>query len=163
VDGSNGSSSSRRWVGRSVGGLWKRGQYTHAEGDGVKGELQTADRAAIEATRIRHGAIMLNRALASGTFPRHGVPVFVATVEAARLSQAQQQDSRGHANERIWREAIMSEKESWSPHAPAPGPRIPTHDELLYEFLHGHTRVRCELVDHGQYGIEARILHKSTI
>jgi hypothetical protein len=29
----------------------------------------------------------------------------------------------------------------------------------LYEFLHGHTRIRCELVDHGQYGIEARILH----
>ena len=23
----------------------------------------------------------------------------------------------------------------------------------------GHTRVRCELVDHGEYGAEARILH----
>ena len=52
----------------------------------------------------------------------------------------------------------MSEKERWSPHEPAPGPRIPTHGELLYEFISGHTRVRCELVDHGQYGIEARIL-----
>lgn len=38
-------------------------------------------------------------------------------------------------------------------------PRIPTHGELLYEFVHEHTRVRCELVDHGPYGIEARILH----
>jgi len=41
----------------------------------------------------------------------------------------------------------------------APEVRIPTHGELLYEFLHEHTRIRCELVDHGQYGIEARILH----
>jgi hypothetical protein len=35
----------------------------------------------------------------------------------------------------------------------------PTHGERLYEFLHGHTRVRFELVDHGEWGIEARILH----
>ena len=41
----------------------------------------------------------------------------------------------------------------------APDVRIPTHGELLYEFLHGHTRIRCELVDHGPYAIEARILH----
>jgi hypothetical protein len=25
--------------------------------------------------------------------------------------------------------------------------------------LHGHTRVRCELVDHGDFGFEARILY----
>jgi hypothetical protein len=31
--------------------------------------------------------------------------------------------------------------------------------ELLYEFLRGHTRVRCELVDHGQCGFEALIFH----
>jgi hypothetical protein len=50
--------------------------------------------------------------------------------------------------------------EHYSPFRPAPGPRIPTHGELLYEFvMQDHTRVRCELVDHGQYGIEARILH----
>jgi hypothetical protein len=43
----------------------------------------------------------------------------------------------------------------FDPPPPAPPPNV----ELLYEFLHGHTRIRCELVDHGQYGIEARILH----
>jgi hypothetical protein len=37
--------------------------------------------------------------------------------------------------------------------------RIPQHGELLYEFLHGHKRIRCKLVDHGPYGIEVRILH----
>jgi hypothetical protein len=30
---------------------------------------------------------------------------------------------------------------------------------LFYEFVHAQTRVRCELVDHGEWGIEARILH----
>ena len=40
----------------------------------------------------------------------------------------------------------MSRDEHYSPFTPAQGPRIPTHGELLYEFLHGHTRVRCELV-----------------
>ena len=44
--------------------------------------------------------------------------------------------------------------EHYSPFAPSPGPCIPTHGELLYEFVSGHTRVRCELVDHG---VEARI------
>jgi hypothetical protein len=31
----------------------------------------------------------------------------------------------------------MSRDEHYSPFAPAPGPRIPAHGELLYEFLHG--------------------------
>ena len=53
----------------------------------------------------------------------------------------------------------MSRDPNYSPFAPAPGARIPMHGELLYEFLHGHTRIRCELVDHGQYGVEARILY----
>jgi hypothetical protein len=53
----------------------------------------------------------------------------------------------------------MSRDEHYSPFAPAPGPRIPTRGELLYEFLRGDARIRCELVDHGQYGIEARILY----
>jgi hypothetical protein len=52
----------------------------------------------------------------------------------------------------------MSRDPNYSPFLPAPGPRIPTQGELLHEFVHGHTRVRCELVDHGQYGVEARIL-----
>jgi hypothetical protein len=53
----------------------------------------------------------------------------------------------------------MSRDELYSPSAPAPGPRIPTHGELLYVFLQGPTRIRCELVDHGEYGVEARILY----
>jgi hypothetical protein len=53
----------------------------------------------------------------------------------------------------------MSGDEHYSPFAPAQGPRVPTHGEPPYEFVHGHTRVRCELVDHDQYVIEARILH----
>jgi hypothetical protein len=53
----------------------------------------------------------------------------------------------------------MSRDPNYSPFAPALGPRIPTHGELLYEFLQGHTRICCELVDHGQYGVEARILY----
>jgi hypothetical protein len=28
--------------------------------------------------------------------------------------------------------------------------------ELLFEFLRGHDRIRCELVDHGDYGVEAQ-------
>ena len=38
-------------------------------------------------------------------------------------------------------------------------PQPPAPFELLYEFLKRHTRVRCELVDRGKYGIEACILH----
>jgi len=53
----------------------------------------------------------------------------------------------------------MSRDEHYSLFAPAPGPGIHTTGELLYEFLHGHTKVRCELVDHGQYGVEARLLY----
>ena len=29
----------------------------------------------------------------------------------------------------------------------------------MYEFVNGHTRIRCELVDHGEYGVETRILY----
>lgn len=38
-------------------------------------------------------------------------------------------------------------------------PRVPRAGELLYEFVHEGTRIRCELRDHGQYGVEAQILH----
>ena len=34
--------------------------------------------------------------------------------------------------------------------------RQPQLDELLFEFLRGHDRFRCELRDHGEYGIEAQ-------
>lgn len=34
-----------------------------------------------------------------------------------------------------------------------------TPHEVLFEFLHGDTRIRCELVDHGGHGIEARFVH----
>jgi hypothetical protein len=31
------------------------------------------------------------------------------------------------------------------------------HNERLFEFLRGHDRFRCELRDHGQWGVEAQI------
>ena len=34
--------------------------------------------------------------------------------------------------------------------------RQPTPGELLFYFLRGHVRFRCELRDHGPYGIEAQ-------
>ena len=39
--------------------------------------------------------------------------------------------------------------------APA-GPQPPR--ERLFEFLRGHDRILCELVDHGGYGVEAQFL-----
>ena len=39
---------------------------------------------------------------------------------------------------------------------PAPS-RPPQHGEPLFEFLHGHDRYLCELLDHGErYGVEAQ-------
>lgn len=35
-------------------------------------------------------------------------------------------------------------------------PRQPQPGELLFEFLRGHHRYRCELRDHGGYGVEAQ-------
>jgi hypothetical protein len=35
-------------------------------------------------------------------------------------------------------------------------PRPPQPGELLFEFLRGHDRFRCELRDHAPYGIEAQ-------
>jgi hypothetical protein len=37
-------------------------------------------------------------------------------------------------------------------------PRRGEPGELLFEFLRGHDRVRCELRDHGEYGFEAQFL-----
>lgn len=40
-----------------------------------------------------------------------------------------------------------------------PGPqRVPKVGELLFEFLRGHDRIRCELRDHGPFGVEAQFL-----
>lgn len=47
----------------------------------------------------------------------------------------------------------------WRPPEPTPEERTLQPGEVLFEFLKGHTRIRCELVDRGQYGVEARILH----
>jgi len=35
-------------------------------------------------------------------------------------------------------------------------PRQPSRGELLFEFLVGHHRLRCELLDHGEFGVEAQ-------
>ena len=40
--------------------------------------------------------------------------------------------------------------------APRPPGREPEPGELLFEFMAGHTRVRCELRDHGPLGVEAQ-------
>lgn len=37
-------------------------------------------------------------------------------------------------------------------------PRVPTVGALLFEFLRGYDRVRCELRDHGPFGVEAQFL-----
>jgi hypothetical protein len=37
-----------------------------------------------------------------------------------------------------------------------PAPRQKQVGELLFEFLVGHDRMRCELRDHGKYGVEAQ-------
>ena len=41
---------------------------------------------------------------------------------------------------------------------PAPA-RVAQPCELLFEFLRGHDRIRCELRDHGAYGVEAQFLY----
>jgi hypothetical protein len=40
--------------------------------------------------------------------------------------------------------------------APRTAPRSPQPGEVLFEFLRGHDRFRCELRDHGAYGVEAQ-------
>ncbi len=35
---------------------------------------------------------------------------------------------------------------------------MPRVGALLFEFLRGHDRFRCELRDHGSYGVEAQFL-----
>lgn len=47
--------------------------------------------------------------------------------------------------------------------APKDPPRVAQPGELVFEFLRGHTRIRCELRDHGQYGVEAQILHNEEL
>lgn len=42
--------------------------------------------------------------------------------------------------------------------APKEPQRVPRVGELLFEFLRGHDRIRCELRDHGPYGWEAMFL-----
>lgn len=42
--------------------------------------------------------------------------------------------------------------------APKDPPRVPRVGELLFEFMVGHDRYRCELRDHGPYGVEALFL-----
>ena len=47
--------------------------------------------------------------------------------------------------------------------APKPPPCAPKPAELLFESLRGHDRFRCELRDHGEYGIEAQILRQGEL
>ena len=36
-------------------------------------------------------------------------------------------------------------------------------DELLFEFLRGRDRFRCELRDRGAHGVEAQIFHEGAV
>lgn len=47
--------------------------------------------------------------------------------------------------------------------APKAAPRVARPGELLFEFLRGHDRIRCELRDHGDYGVEAQFLTNEEI
>ena len=53
----------------------------------------------------------------------------------------------------------MRVAERWSPHS-AWTPHVSQPGELLFEFLRerDHVRFRCELRDHGAYGVEAQYL-----
>src|SRR5436189_2652175 len=55
----------------------------------------------------------------------------------------------------------MADDPSWMFHnSPKAPPRQPKPGELLFEFYveHTHTFWRCELRDHGSYGVEAQFL-----
>jgi hypothetical protein len=41
--------------------------------------------------------------------------------------------------------------------------RRPLPGELLFEFDRGETRIRCELRDHGVYGVEAQLLYNGEL
>jgi hypothetical protein len=42
-------------------------------------------------------------------------------------------------------------------------PSVHRPGELLFEFVKGHTRIRCELRDQGPYGWEAQFLHNEEL
>ena len=50
----------------------------------------------------------------------------------------------------------MTEDPFYAPDDKSPPPRQAQPGELLFEFLCGHDRYRCELRDHGDYGVEAQ-------
>ena len=50
----------------------------------------------------------------------------------------------------------MVDDDWYKPNPPKAPPRQPKRGEVLFEFLVGHARVRCELVDQGPYGVEAQ-------
>lgn len=50
----------------------------------------------------------------------------------------------------------MSRDENYSPFNGPMMTAVSRPGELLFEFLRGHDRFRCELRDHGAYGVEAQ-------
>src|SRR3954447_22252500 len=46
---------------------------------------------------------------------------------------------------------------------PRAGRRRPLPGELLFEFDRGDTSIRCELRDHGVYGVEAQLLYNGEL
>jgi hypothetical protein len=52
------------------------------------------------------------------------------------------------------------ERPFYAPNGPPAPPRQPKPGELLFEFLHGHDRIRCD--DGEVYGVEAQFFRNET-
>lgn len=83
----------------------------------------------------------------------------VARVQAKR-DRERSLRSTGVVVFRDWKKRMTSPKDQNPLFAGAtpPPPRAPKVGELLFEFLRGHDRIRCELRDHGPFGVEAQFL-----
>ena len=51
---------------------------------------------------------------------------------------------------------MADDRPFYAPDRLPPVPRQSRRGELLFEFLAGHHRIRCELLDHGDLGIEVQ-------
>jgi hypothetical protein len=83
----------------------------------------------------------------------------ISRVQAKRARERTLREA-GIAVLRDWKKAMTEPPDRSHLLAGAtPGPqRVPKVGELLFEFLRGHDRIRCELRDHGPFGVEAQFL-----
>jgi hypothetical protein len=58
----------------------------------------------------------------------------------------------------------LADDDWYKPRRPPAPSRQPKSGELLFEFLHGHDRILCELRDHGDvYGVEAQFFRNEVL